>query len=130
MDIVLPLLASGAARDLRLPRPTLERFYRDLSTTWVYSRPDEVAAVERATRGLDGVHVRADVDLVPELTVARAAPRDAPRARGQRRQGRDPPTPRAGPHPPGVCRVGRRRARDGTARLRRRSDPRGARARR
>jgi hypothetical protein len=72
VDIVLPLLASGADRYVRLQRPTFERFYRDLRATWIYSRPDELEAVKRATAALEGVRVLSDLDLVPELKLARA----------------------------------------------------------
>jgi hypothetical protein len=79
VDIVLPLLASGADRYVRLQRPTMERFYRDLGTTWIYSRPDEMTHIERATAGLEGVRVLSDLELVPELKIARAVRRDVTR---------------------------------------------------
>ena len=80
MDIVLPLLASGADRYVRLQRPTVERYYRDLGTTWIYARPDEMAQVERMTTGLEGVRVLSDLELVPELKLARAVKRDVTRS--------------------------------------------------
>jgi hypothetical protein len=79
VDIVLPLLASGADRYVRLQRPTLERFYRDLGTTWIHARPDEMEHVERMTSGLEGVRVLSDLELVPELKLARAVRRDVTR---------------------------------------------------
>ena len=48
---MLPLLASGADRYVRLQRPTVERYYRDLGSTWIYARPDEIAQVERTVGG-------------------------------------------------------------------------------
>lgn len=79
MDIVLPLLATGLDRYVRLQRPTVERCYRDLGTTWIYARPDDVDVIARATAGMDGVRVRSDVDLVPELRLARRVKRDVTR---------------------------------------------------
>jgi hypothetical protein len=79
VDIVLPLLATDLERYLRLQRPTFERFYRDLGTTWMFVRPDEQDAIERATSGLDGVRVMSDQQLVPELALARAVKRSVTR---------------------------------------------------
>jgi hypothetical protein len=79
VDIVLPLLATGLDRYVRLQRPTVERFYRDLGTTWIYARPEDLESIRRATAGMDGVRVRSDLDLVPELRLARRVKRDVTR---------------------------------------------------
>jgi hypothetical protein len=79
VDIVLPLLAADVDRYLRLQRPTFERFYGDLGTTWIYARPEEVDTVTSATAGLAGVHVLSDLELVPELALMRATRGDVTR---------------------------------------------------
>ena len=79
MDIVLPLLASDLPRYVRLQRPTFERFYSDLDVTWIYSRPEDVAEVRDATSEMHDVRVLSDLDLVPELKLARAVRRDVTR---------------------------------------------------
>ena len=75
MDIVIPLLASDLERYLRLQRPTLERHYADLGTTWMIVRPEDLRAVERAIDGLTGVRIVDERELVPELDLALAVPR-------------------------------------------------------
>jgi len=79
MDIVIPLLASDLDRYLRLQRPTFERFYADLGTTWMIVRPEDFLEVKRAIAGLTGVRVVNERELVPELAVARAVRRDTSR---------------------------------------------------
>ena len=79
MDIVLPLLAADIPRYVRLQRPTLERFYADLETTWIYARADELQEVRRGTAGLDRVNVMSELDLVPELKLVNALRRDVSR---------------------------------------------------
>ncbi|HEY8156146.1 MAG TPA: DUF6492 family protein [Myxococcota bacterium] len=76
MDIVIPLLASDLDRYLRLQRPTFERHYADLRTSWVIARPQDRPEVERATAGLAGVRVLDERELIPELALARALRRD------------------------------------------------------
>ena len=76
MDIVIPLLAFDLDRYLRLQRPTFERHYADLGTTWMIVRPEDVLEVEHATAGLAGVIVVDERKLVPELAVARVVRRE------------------------------------------------------
>jgi hypothetical protein len=69
VDIVLPLVAADVDRYLRLQRPTFERFYEDLGTTWIVTRPEDVVSVRRNTFHLDGVEVIDERDVAPELAL-------------------------------------------------------------
>ena len=75
MDIVLPLLACDLDRYLRLQRPTFERHYADLATTWIIVRAEEFRTVERATAGLAGLKLLDERELVPELALAQVVRR-------------------------------------------------------
>jgi hypothetical protein len=67
VDIVLPLLAVDLERYQRLQRPTFERFYADLGTTWIIVRPEDLRVIEEATSSLAGVRILEEGELVPEL---------------------------------------------------------------
>lgn len=66
MDIVLPLLEHDLERYEVLQRPTFERWYADLATTWVVVTAAEARDIERRLRHLPGVRVVREDDLVPE----------------------------------------------------------------
>jgi hypothetical protein len=80
MDIVVPILASDLDRYLVLQRPTFQRYYRDLDTTFLVTRPDHLAEVRARTRHLPGVEVRNEQEIAPELRWLRIV---------RRRPGRD-----------------------------------------
>ena len=67
MDIVIPLLAKDLERYLKLQRPTLERYYADLETTWIVARPSDLAQIREATSPLSGTRVLNECAVVPEL---------------------------------------------------------------
>jgi hypothetical protein len=67
----MPLLAADLDRYLRLQRPTFERFYGDLGTTWVVTPRADVSAVAAAIARIDGVRVLDERELVPELVLER-----------------------------------------------------------
>lgn len=71
MDVVLPLLARDVERYLRLQRPTFERFYADLGTTWILARSEELATLRQRCAALEAVRVVDENSLVPELKLVR-----------------------------------------------------------
>jgi Family of unknown function (DUF6492) len=70
VDIVLPLVAADLDRYVELQRPTFERFYADLATTWMVVPRADVGAVKDATRAFDGVRIVDELDLVPEIRLS------------------------------------------------------------
>ena len=70
MDIVLPLVAADLDAYLTIQRPTFERWYRDLGTTWVVVPRRDFDPVTRATRALAGIRVVDELELVPEIRLS------------------------------------------------------------
>jgi hypothetical protein len=71
VDIVLPLLARDAERYLQLQRPTFERFYADLGTTWIVTPARDVDTLRDRVQHLSGVQLLDEDQLVPELPLVR-----------------------------------------------------------
>ena len=74
------MIAGDLQTYLALQRPSFEHFYADLGTTWIVTRPGDLATIADATSGLADVRVIDEQTLVPELTTVR---------RVRRRTGRD-----------------------------------------